>query len=111
MWAEEGGRKRGQKDNFLISRFSKWMKDGAILLSEQFWEHSKWGRIEEELGNEGVCVECVNFDIFMRHVNRNVNKAINYVSLDQWFPDFIKHQKYPQGLGKRIAGLTPRISD
>ena len=47
----------------------------------------------------------------MRHVNRNVNKAINYVSLDQWFPDFIKHQKYPQGLGKQIARLTPRISD
>lgn len=59
-------------------------------------ETDKWGRIEEELGNEEVCVECVNFDIFMRHVNRNVNKAINYVSLDQWFPDFIKHQKYPE---------------
>ena len=111
MWAEEGGRKGGQKDNFLISKFIKWMKDGAILLSEQFWGHSKWGRIEEELGNEDVCVECVNFDIFMRHVNRKVNEAINYVSLDQWFPDFSKHQKYPQGLQKQIAGLTPRISD
>lgn len=61
------------------------MKDGTILISEQFCSNSKWGRIEEELGNEECLVECVNFDIFMRHVNRNVNKAINYVSLDQWF--------------------------
>lgn len=33
MWAEEVGRKEGQNDDFLISRFSKRVEDSAILLA------------------------------------------------------------------------------
>lgn len=47
----------------------------------------------------------------MRHVNRNVNKAINYVSLDQWFLTSLSIKKSTHRAWEEVAGLTPRISD
>lgn len=48
-------------------------------------EDRQVGRIEQELGNEEFCVGCVKFGISVRHVSRDVNGAIKYVSLDRWF--------------------------